>query len=77
MSHRRTRTPLLVLAAGALVAVLPSSAVEGRAPRTADAAGTLTIEEQNYAVTPGEPFTASVTVAGPRSTPSTSAPNSS
>ncbi len=77
MSRRRPRTPLLVLAAGALVAVLSSSPVEGRAPRTADAAGTLTIEEQNYAVTPGEPFTASVTVAGVDDRRRTSAPSSS
>jgi hypothetical protein len=63
MTQRRSRTPWFGVAGVAAISALsPQGSAEGRAPLTAEPTATLTIEEQNYAIEPGEPFTATVTV---------------
>jgi hypothetical protein len=64
MTCRHLRALSLGVASATLIVLFGPSPADGRAPRTADDAATLTIDEQNYAVTPGESFTASVTVTG-------------
>jgi hypothetical protein len=63
MTDRKLRAPSLGIASAAIVALVGSSPAHAATQPAGEGAATLTIDEQNYAIRPGEPFAVAVTVA--------------